>query len=80
MWKKQTEVYEIISATGTTDVYYIFMMPPTREVRGHQMTLVKASICKKRWHLSEWGEDCLKSCQRTLWKEQVSFTVRVTEH
>lgn len=36
MRKRKIEVYKIISATETTDVYYIFLMPPKRETRGHQ--------------------------------------------
>ena len=35
MQKRKTEVYMTICATETMDVYYIFLMSPERETRGH---------------------------------------------
>lgn len=75
-YAEKKEVYKIISATETMDIYYIFLMPPKRETRGHQMKLVKGSIRKRSWHFKECGEDRLMSCQRTLWMQEVSTGVR----
>lgn len=47
-----------MSATETTDVYYIFLMTPKRERRGHQMQL-EGSRSKRSWCFKEQEKSVL---------------------